>query len=398
MGDQIVPRSEQFDNVKKFITSPKSMEAIAMALPKHITAEKMARVVITAINRTPELLDCDPVSIMQSVLEASQLGLMPDGVLGHGYILPFRDKKTGKKRATFIPGYKGLLDMARRSGEIAWVQAHVVYANDEFRYAYGLEPDLVHVPARAMGKAETGDIIAAYAVAKFKSGEVSFEVMHKDEIEAIRRRAQGRDGPAWVEHYDEMARKTVIRRFSKYLPLNPEIQAVISREELAEAGVIDQYVPEATEAPVIAPTGEAPMSMMDLFTEQLTGSDAQEPPIPEEPDDLPPPPPPFPEEEAVDVTPPEHDEVDKAPEIGQDGTGRISRDEDAAFVAAIYNLKDRFRPHMDEEGVKNTFDRELKAYGVEKPHEIRSRHDREKFYLTLLRQVEKMEAYSQSRK
>jgi len=137
-NDQIVPRDTQFDNVRKFITSPKAMEAIAMALPKHMTPDKMARVVITAITRTPKLLDCTPQSIMRAVIEASQLGLMPDGVLGHGYILPY------KKTAVFIPGYKGLLDLARRSGELSWVQAHVVYENDEFSYRDYLSRQGIH--------------------------------------------------------------------------------------------------------------------------------------------------------------------------------------------------------------------------------------------------------------
>ena len=419
---QIVPRDQQFENVKKFITSPKSMEAIAMALPQHMTKEKMARVVITAITRTPKLLDCTPQSIMRSVIEASQLGLMPDGVLGHGYILPY------KKTAVFIPGYKGLLDLARRSGEIAWVQAHVVYENDEFHYTYGADPTITHVPARIKGK-EPGPMTAAYGIAKFKTGEVQFEVMHKDEIENIRKRSRAANDGPWVTDYDEMARKTVIRRLCKFLPMNPEYQLMVARDEYAEAGVLGKYIDVDPETGEVIDQPQAPSTgdMLDMFADQMEEEKEHEPEIPDprfetgsEPED------PGDQEVAGEEAPPEPEAEEPADEPADDGDGegsdtqvagdgegdteaggdqaeeeellldqgqgRISKQEDASFAAAIENLRERMRKTQDEELVERVFNNRLAMFGAKRYLDIRQRLDREKFYRELVYMCEQWES------
>lgn len=417
---QIVPKDQQFDNVRKFITSPKAMEAIAMALPKHMTPDKMARVVITAITRTPKLLECTPQSIMRAVIEASQLGLMPDGVLGHGYILPY------KTTAVFIPGYKGLLDLARRSGEISWVQAHVVYENDKFAYGYGMNPTLSHVPARSIGE-EPGPMKAAYGVAKFKTGEVQFEVMHKDEIEAIRRRSRAANDGPWVTDYDEMARKTVIRRLCKFLPMNPEYQLMVARDEYAEAGVLGKYIDidpetgEVTDAPKAPTTGD----MLDMFTDQMEGErDGSDIPDPrfetvDEPEAsgntevgrtvAPKASSKHGSDEAGGGTSPQGTDPENADDdAGRDadggtepeepeplldqGQGRISKQEDAAFAAAIENLKERMRKVQGEEMIERVVTNRLKMFQANSYLDIRQRLDREKFYRELVHMCEQWES------
>jgi len=414
MGNEIVPREEQFDRMKKFMMSKKSMSAIAMALPAHINAEKMARVAITSVVRTPKLLECEPATLMDAVLQASTLGLLPDGVLGHGYILPYKDKKTGKLVATFIPGYKGLLDLARRSGEVAWIQARIVYAGDEFDYEYGMGNTLRHVPARAHGK-EPGDFKAVYCIAKFKSsGEFQFEVMYKDQIKKIQNSSRGGNTGAWVSDWESMALKTVIRRLCKFLPLNPEHHAYVTRDEYAEAGVLGEYL--ETTAEVLPP--EDPMDPLDALAEDLGKSTSPQSSSPSSPSSEP-----TPVEEsgshqegssktgsttseASQTGPP----IDDAPPIGEDPVGdtsphepdlsfgddqtkgRITKDEDAKFAVAIANLKERMLKVQGEDLVNTFIARTCGVYGGERPTEIRSRMDREKFWRDLSQMCEQWES------
>jgi recombination protein RecT len=171
------------------------------------------------------------------------MGLEPNTVLGHAYLVPFWNSKKRRKDVQVIVGYKGLVDLARRSGQIISVAAHAVYEQDEFDFQYGLEEKLSHRPARG----DRGDIIAFYAVAKMKEGGHAFEVMWREEVDAIRDSSQnayrdsGKDKTPnktspWWNHYESMGRKTVLRRLAKYLPLSVEFATAITMEEVAESG------------------------------------------------------------------------------------------------------------------------------------------------------------------
>ncbi len=124
----------------------KSASQIKMALPRYMTAERMIRVALTACQRTPDLLACDPLSVVGSVMQAAQLGLETDGVLGHAYLVPFNNRKTGRKECQLIPGYKGLIEVAYRRGRVASVSAHVVYDKDMFSFDFCIEAKLEHKP------------------------------------------------------------------------------------------------------------------------------------------------------------------------------------------------------------------------------------------------------------
>ena len=215
----------------------RSKEGLQQALPKHMTAERMIRVAVTAIQKVPKLLECDARSLIGAIVEASQLGLEPDGILGHAYLVPYTLKKGTAQEKTIcqlIVGYKGLIDLTRRTGTIKTIEAHVVYEKDEFDYEFGLEPKLKHKPSRL---GDPGKVLFAYAVGHMNSGGVQFEVMNVREIEAIRARSRAaRSGP-WVTDWEAMAKKTVLRRLAKLLPVSVEAQRAIALDERDDTSI-----------------------------------------------------------------------------------------------------------------------------------------------------------------
>jgi len=219
---------------------------IKMALPRHLTPERLIRITMTAWSRTPALQDCSPMSVLASVVQAAQLGLEPDNVLGHAYLVPFYNNKTKQKECQLITGYKGLLDLARRSGQIQAIDSQVVYERDHFIYRLGLDPKLEHVPSE---DDDRGKITHAWAVARFKDGGTQCEIMSRAQIDKIKASSKAADFGPWKTHYDEMARKTVLRRLCKFLPLSPEIQRQVSSEELADAGIIESAIIDQADAP-----------------------------------------------------------------------------------------------------------------------------------------------------
>lgn len=233
---QIVPHKQRVTTLRDMLT--KSKKQITMALPKHMTADRMLRIAMTSVQRNPKLLECTPESFCGAIIQSAQLGLEPDSVLGHAYLIPFWN---GKKRATevqFMPGYKGLLDLSRRSGNISTVYARIAYAKDVFSYRYGLDPDITHTPTR---EDDPGEIVAVYAVACLRDGGQQFEVMLAREVESIRqqskKRNKGKESPAWTEHVAEMYKKTVLRRLCKLLPVSVELQKAVALDEHEEAGI-----------------------------------------------------------------------------------------------------------------------------------------------------------------
>lgn len=213
---------------------------MALALPKHINAERMARIVLTEIRRVPKLAECGRDSLLGAVMTCSQLGLEPGNGLGHAYLLPFdkRQKVNGTWQTVgtdcqLIIGYRGMIDLARRSGQIVSLSARAVCLNDRFSYRFGLDETIEHIPAEG----ERGALTHVYAVAKLKDGGVQFEVMSRAEIEKVRAGSKAKDNGPWVTHFEEMAKKTAIRRLFKYLPVSIEMQRAITLDEHAEAGI-----------------------------------------------------------------------------------------------------------------------------------------------------------------
>lgn len=209
---------------------------IEAMLPKHVTPERLMKVAQVAATTTPGLLECYVPTLINGIIVCAQLGLEPNTVLGHAYLIPFNNRQKGRKDAQLIIGYKGLIDLARRSGQIESIAAHAVRANDKFEFEYGLDEKLRHVPA-----GDASEITHFYAIAKFKDGGHAFEVMTKGQVDAIRAMSKtgGSSSSPWANHYEEMGRKTVIRRLSKYLPMSIELASAVALDSQASRGEQD---------------------------------------------------------------------------------------------------------------------------------------------------------------
>lgn len=202
-------------NMQDLIISMKGQ--IEAALPSVITGERFARMVLTAMSNTPQLASCTPKSFLGAMMQAAQLGLEPNTPLGEAYLIPFRNH--GTLECQFQVGYKGMISLAHRSG--LYVQAHEVHENDEFDVEYGLDPKLVHKPVFK----DRGKVVAYYGMWKDTDGNFGFEVMSREDIEAHARKysqSYGKGFSPWKTNFDEMAKKTVIKKALKYAPLTTE--------------------------------------------------------------------------------------------------------------------------------------------------------------------------------
>lgn len=225
------------------LTDPKVKQQLALAMPRHMTAERLARIALTEVRKVPKLAQCNQTSFLGAIMQCAALGLEPGGALGHAYLLPFdKNKKNAQGKwervdteVQLIIGYRGMIDLARRSGQIMSLEARAVYAKDEFEVELGIDSRIVHKPAWTEN--DRGPLVFAYAVAKLKDGGVQFDVMSRAEIEKVRAQSKAKDNGPWITHFDEMAKKTVVRRLFKYLPVSIEIQRAVGLDEQAEAGV-----------------------------------------------------------------------------------------------------------------------------------------------------------------
>lgn len=222
----------------------KAMEGeIAKALPSVITPERFTRMVLSAISTNPKLGDCTPQSFLGAMMTAAQLGVEPNTALGQAYIIPYRNK--GVMEASFQLGYKGLIDLAYRSGDVSIIQAQTVYENDTFDYELGLDPKLKHIPAVK----DRGNATHYYAVFKTKDGGYGFEVMSMaDVLEHAKRYSKSYGSGPWQTNFDEMAKKTVLKRCLKYAPLKSEFVRGVTQDETVKTKIDeDMYsVPDET--------------------------------------------------------------------------------------------------------------------------------------------------------
>lgn len=227
------------ENKMQQAAQPKSLQEIIKSqwhkveavMPKHLSSERLYQLTISTINHEPKLAEADITTLLSCVMKCSALGLEPSAVdgLGRAYILPFRNGKRGTTEATFILGYKGMIDLARRSGEIASIAARAVYEGDAFEYEFGLDEKCKHTPQAI--ERTPDKLTHVYVVAKFKDGGYYLDVMTRAEVEAIRKRSKAGNSGPWVTDYEAMAKKTVVRRAFPYLPVSIEAQAAASADE-----------------------------------------------------------------------------------------------------------------------------------------------------------------------
>ena len=251
---------------KTMQTYIKSMEGeIKKALPSVITPERFTRMVLSAISTNPQLGSCTPQSFLGAMMSAAQLGLEPNTPLGQAYILPYKNK--GTLEAQFQLGYKGLIDLAYRSGEVELVQAHIVYENDTFECEFGLDAKLKHVPAEN----DRGNAVKVYAMFKTKSGGYGYDVMSIDDV---RKHAQkysksfGSNFSPWATNFEEMAKKTVLKRCLKYAPLKSDfVKGVVQDGAIKNEISEDMY-----EVPDVV-IDDADYTMVDTDTGEIIGGD-----------------------------------------------------------------------------------------------------------------------------
>ncbi len=219
---------------------------IERALPTAIGADRFTRLVLTELRRTPALLDCSPESLLGAMMLSAQLGLEP-GPLGHAYLVPFKDKASGVKQVTFILGYRGMIELARRSGQVGIVRAATVYQGDEWAYhETQTGPKLHHAEC---APADRGEVVCYYALATIHAGPRAWAPLVKrlwpQDVEAARKRSpMGREGRgAWTTDYEPMAWKTCVRRLAPWLPMTPTFGRALEADEAPVVGLDDEGEP-----------------------------------------------------------------------------------------------------------------------------------------------------------
>lgn len=237
----------------------KIFPAVQSMVPKHMTPERLMRVSLAAISRTPKLAKCTPESLVGAVTACAVMGLEPN-LIGHAYLVPFWNNSLKANEAQFIIGYKGAIELIRRTGEVSKINAVDVYENDFFYYEYGDSERLIHVPLEmveikaAMDSkfaeylkgypkyingipTEKGKVVAHYATYKLKDGSSGFFAMtsemaleHANKFSKSKDRSGKLFGP-WADHFDAMAKKTCIKEMIKYMPISIEIQEAFAKDE-----------------------------------------------------------------------------------------------------------------------------------------------------------------------
>lgn len=206
------------------------MGEIASILPAGMDDKRFRKVVVQAMLRTPALWECTPVSIITAITEAAEVGIEPTGVLGKGWLIPYRGE------AKFIPGWRGFVDLLWRADRIL-LSVDVVRIGDEFSYRRGTDAYLHHVPDLSDPEREASDdnITAAYVIARFPDGREDFEVMSRVALDKIKaaslEKARDKSKAIWNLHPGEMMKKTPVRRLAKRMPLSPAVQAMLGRDE-----------------------------------------------------------------------------------------------------------------------------------------------------------------------
>lgn len=257
MNEQTAVATKPKNTVADFFNSDRVKQEISKALPSHCKPDRQLRAMLTAMNRTPKLANCDLTSLYACFMTLSQLGLEPDGRRAH--LIPYGTT------CQLIIDYKGIVELVMRSGNVSYVHADVVCENDTFEYDRGnLKEHKIDF------KKPRGDAYAVYALCRFKDGTEKCEVMTMDEVDKIRDRSKASKSGPWVTDYNEMAKKTVFRRLSKWLPFSPEQRDVIEADDAIEieAKVVTPKTPvrevpaEIDMAPAMSPepTPATPLS------------------------------------------------------------------------------------------------------------------------------------------
>ena len=223
--------------LRKSFSSAEVMRRIEEVMPRGVSAQRVVRTAMAAVNADTYLQSCDPSSILRAVMRLAQVGLEPNTPLAQAYLVPYKGK------CEPILGYRGMVELARRSGEIVAIEARAVFSGDIFEYEYGLAPKLIHRPGGdPTAEPDTSKVQHFYAVARMEGGGVQWDVMTRGEVLRIQARAMAGkrnvDRSPWTTDWIEMGKKTVLRRLWKLLPISIHAAAMAEREGATERGEV----------------------------------------------------------------------------------------------------------------------------------------------------------------
>ena len=230
MTTAIVPAKERLATI-----FDRALPLLRQVAAKHISPERLVKVAQMAASQQPLLLECDPVTVVLSVVRAAEMGLEVGGGFGHAYLVPFKNRKTGKRECQLIVGYQGYIELALRTGKVLDIRSIPVFDHDHFEYEEGTTPKIKHVPNFDQER-NWGTLKAVYAIATLAGGIQKLDVMSKADIARIRGKSQAQDSGPWNTDPLEMARKCPVRRLQKYLPKTREMAQAIALDE-ADEGV-----------------------------------------------------------------------------------------------------------------------------------------------------------------
>ena len=279
----LAPKTTQAVAVKKsgsvldYLNNGKFQSQLAAALPKFLDTDHFVRSAITEFRLNPALAECSVPSVLGYFMQAAACGLEPASTLGQCYPVPFNNKKTGQKEVQFLLSYRGMLSIARRSGEIASVVAEVVHEKDEFSIEYGMNPNLIHKPYI---DGEAGAFRGAYVVVRFKGDGIDplIKYMSKTEIDKHRARSKASNYGPWVTDYESMALKTVFRTVFKWLPVSIEqIQATTTDGSVSRynADAKSNDIEDLVEVEFVAASDDGENKVTaDEAVEQFAGAEA----------------------------------------------------------------------------------------------------------------------------
>ncbi len=246
----------------------KARPEIAKVLPKHMDLDRVIKGVRLAIAQNPQILECEPKTVLFAVMAAARIGLELNSPLQHAWLVPY------KRECTLQIGYRGYQDLARRGGGVRDIQARLVFDGDKFRVQYGTEPRIDHEPG---GETDPAKLTHVYAVAFDHNGkQMGFDVLTEEDVERARKASRQPDGIMWKDHKGEAWRKTAVRRLAKYLPLSADMAAAIELDLRAETGVVSAPIEGLdTDSSLAAEMQGKTQEQLDSLKEKMGGQPAK---------------------------------------------------------------------------------------------------------------------------
>lgn len=261
--------------IMSLLNSPTFKKQLEAVLPATLTPERLVRIALSEMRMNPKLSECDPMSFAGAIMRCAQIGLEPSSERQLVYLIPFRNSKANRMECNVIVGYRGFLALASKAN--VYIESDVVYENDDFEFQKGLDTKLSFKPCH---NGNRGAIIGAYAMARvvLPDSTIIFvpEFMPKSDIDKIMTssKSSGYGDSPWKTNYDSMARKTVIRRLFKYIPMSAEIDSAIATDELADrddqdnaALIVNEIVGQDTQNDISTQTKAEALAVMLENTE-----------------------------------------------------------------------------------------------------------------------------------